>query len=114
MTDLKKCPFCGGEDTEVSVNYEYGDGYEVSCNDCDSDVFAKTKDEAVKRWNNRPLEDTLQSKVKTLREALEEDKEIWTCAKSDLNRMDDFNHRVRFMELHDPIGKVDKALKDTE
>lgn len=52
MTELKPCPFCGGE---ASKRLFYKGKYRVHCNACDAysgDVYA-TEAEAIKAWNTR-------------------------------------------------------------
>ena len=62
MTELKRCPFCGGEAVVVEEYLsEEADAsadeisYFVSCDLCASrtDNYA-TKEQAIKKWNNRP------------------------------------------------------------
>lgn len=61
MSNLKPCPFCGGEaKTGACAN-----GYHVYCGDCGADVMASTietlttcnlekqVERAVEQWNNR-------------------------------------------------------------
>lgn len=51
MTELRKCPFCGGE-AELSLYWE--DTYCVYCKRCEAktDGFAYPKD-AIEAWNKR-------------------------------------------------------------
>lgn len=65
MTDLKPCPFCGGE-----AYYSYiGDGiWKVRCFYCgaevvkrmylkyDTDGMKKARDEVIEKWNKRMVE----------------------------------------------------------
>ncbi len=51
-TELKLCPFCGGE-AEVTV---FLSNYMVACTSCPASIFpckGMTKKEAVKAWNRR-------------------------------------------------------------
>ena len=52
MTELKPCPFCGGE---ASKRLFYRGKYRVHCNVCDahSGDVCNTEAEAVKAWNTR-------------------------------------------------------------
>lgn len=59
---LKPCPFCGGEATMETSGY---DNYFGSCFPCSTESeLEPTKELAAKRWNNRPIEDALQSKIR--------------------------------------------------
>ena len=51
MTELKPCPFCGGE---AVLQAFYGGNY-VECGTCkcSTERFIKTED-AIQAWNNRP------------------------------------------------------------
>lgn len=60
-TNLKPCPFCGGDDFFVS---EWHDFVSVSCRKCGTEVGPL--------WNNRPIEDAQDKELTRLREALEE------------------------------------------
>lgn len=44
---------------------------------------------------------------------LGEERELWGFVKDELNALDDYNARVRHMELHDPIGRIDIFFKDS-
>ncbi len=55
MTELKKCPFCGGEAKEILILGRDG----VSCVECGAMFRAEWEEEAkdvVNRWNNRATE----------------------------------------------------------
>ena len=58
MTELKKCPFCGGEANIES--YDPYDGYQgdcmvwrVKCLECKAIIQRRTKEEAIEAWNRR-------------------------------------------------------------
>ena len=53
MTDLKPCPFCGGEAT-IFPYLELGNLHMVKCRNCNISRVGKSEGEAVKEWNNRP------------------------------------------------------------
>jgi Lar family restriction alleviation protein len=69
--DLKPCPFCGGEDTEIAPGLK-GDwyigcltcNYQIRCEDC-------TEEDTVRYWNTRPAEDALKAENERLTEVLE-------------------------------------------
>ena len=59
MTELRKCPFCGGEATIYEDRHEniiYG--YNVACDNCCATIFADTEEEAIEAWNKRVSCDT--------------------------------------------------------
>lgn len=73
---LKSCPFCGG----TAEIIEEGAGFNIKCADCYVEMtpFATDKRDAIKMWNDRPIEDKVQKKIEKLkaenarlREALE-------------------------------------------
>ena len=58
MTELKKCPFCGGEANIES--YDPYDGYQgdctvwrVKCSECKVIIQKRTEKEAIEAWNRR-------------------------------------------------------------
>lgn len=66
MTEnLKSCPFCGGKPHFENEGSDYG--FYAVCSRCGCWTGAlRTKDESLKRWNNRPIEDELSEKIKKL------------------------------------------------
>ena len=51
MTELKHCPFCGGE---ASTYVAYDDGYYVCCDECGCGLpVFNTEQEAIEAWNKR-------------------------------------------------------------
>ena len=66
MTDkLKPCTFCGGKPYFENEGSDYG--FYAVCSRCGCWTGAlRTKDESLKRWNNRPIEDELAEKIKKL------------------------------------------------
>ena len=51
MTELRKCPFCGGE---ASIYVAYDDGYYVCCDECGCGLpVYNTEQEAIEAWNKR-------------------------------------------------------------
>lgn len=56
MTELRKCPFCGGE---ASTYVAYDDGYYVCCNECGCGLpVYNTEQDAIEAWNRRTSCDT--------------------------------------------------------
>lgn len=47
MSDLRACPFCGGE---VEIMPE-GDFYEIRCDDCQLSMWAEKKEDLENTWN---------------------------------------------------------------
>ena len=56
MTELKPCPFCGGEaKVEWLCNAEpYFSTFQTVCTDCGIYIEVGSEEEAIKRWNTRP------------------------------------------------------------
>ena len=60
MTDLKPCPFCGGEGVVQRREYKgYMETFGVVCFDCCAETrpFYNTEEEAIKAWNRRANND---------------------------------------------------------
>lgn len=70
MTEqLKHCPFCGGE---ASIVEGSDSGVFAGCSNCCSCTeFFKTKNEALKAWNARPIENEKDVEIARLRDALD-------------------------------------------
>lgn len=75
-TELKPCPFCGGDGGYANAGF----GFIVKCRKCGSRIDVQnTTEEAAEAWNSRtPAENELTGKIgkleaenKRLREALE-------------------------------------------
>lgn len=66
MTEnLKSCPFCGRKPHFENEGSDYG--FYAVCSRCGCWTGAlRTKDESLKRWNNRPIEDEFAEKIKKL------------------------------------------------
>jgi hypothetical protein len=58
MTELKRCPFCGGEKVSIQ-DVEFTD--QVDCENCGYIT-------SPSRWNTRPIEDELNARIKELEE----------------------------------------------
>jgi Lar family restriction alleviation protein len=51
MTELRKCPFCGGE--AETYSYYFNEWY-IGCRECSCDLGVfDTKEEAIEAWNKR-------------------------------------------------------------
>ena len=69
MSELKPCPFCGGNAYECDYTHPNGgDWYFVKCDVCDakSDEY-HTQEVANNKWNTRPIEDALRAEVEQLK-----------------------------------------------
>ena len=57
MSDLKPCPFCGGEAEAIKAHHIFENPYVVICSNekCRASLgmFSKTKEEAIEAWNRR-------------------------------------------------------------
>ena len=63
MSELKPCPFCGGEaiineiepHTHVFATFmpDYGGSTFIECTGCTYAISGQTKDEAIAAWNRR-------------------------------------------------------------
>lgn len=51
MTELRKCPFCGGE-AEVWVS-DVTDITVIYCKVCDAQIMKPNEQEAIEAWNHR-------------------------------------------------------------
>lgn len=64
MSDLKPCPFCGGEAILESNKLRYGTIYSAYCQKCGAETTGFSEHEAVAAWNRRaqhmPTVDTVE------------------------------------------------------
>jgi hypothetical protein len=68
MTKFKPCPFCTGNSPEIYVGMNC---YSVQCTSCETTgTECNSRKEAIKWWNYRPVEETLQIEISLLRESL--------------------------------------------
>ena len=70
----------------------------------------KQKDEAF----IKEMEDKRLSEVRELRRVLKNTQKLWKLAKPILDGWDDSASQARFTELHNPIGKIEDALKENK
>lgn len=73
MSELKPCPFCGGEAiTTAFFDADDFDYMPIEVNDCDAEVTCKNERcingwwLSPKDWNNRPIEDALHARITEL------------------------------------------------
>lgn len=50
---LKPCPFCGGK---AGLWLDIGKEYSVRCKRCDARMLASSAESAIRKWNNRRME----------------------------------------------------------
>ena len=69
MTELKPCPFCGGEAiivneaTRKNVYEEAIKGTATGCRNCGCQMFNRNRELAIKAWNKRVPQRTATMKV---------------------------------------------------
>ena len=73
--ELKDCPFCGGKPYFENKGSDYGFYAVSSRRGCWTGTL-RTKDETLKRWNARPIENELEAENKMLIGALKAIKKI--------------------------------------
>ena len=60
MSELKRCPFCGGEakitEWDDSCDYDKEEAYHVECDCCEGNWY-ETKQQAIDAWNKRHNKD---------------------------------------------------------
>ena len=76
MSDLKPCPFCGGDVQLYNIDDDGLGGfsyyYEVVCRHCglsNKSIYAdrdRVENAAIKHWNTRPIEDALRKEISQL------------------------------------------------
>ena len=67
MSELKKCPFCGGEAAYTQILGNYERPHEVYCSTCDGGITeGRSKDGVIHNWNTRPIEDALKARIAKL------------------------------------------------
>ena len=73
MSELKPCPFCGGE--AITTTFIDPDDFEympIEVNDCDAEVTCENERcingwyLPPEAWNNRPIEDDLRKRIAEL------------------------------------------------
>lgn len=58
MSELLKCPFCGGDNVGIWHNHMFTQSFEARCYDCHFGLAqSDTEEKAIKAWNTRkPME----------------------------------------------------------
>ena len=57
MSELKPCPFCGGEAILESNKLRYGTIHSAYCQKCGAEITGFSEHEAVAAWNRRAQPD---------------------------------------------------------
>ena len=71
MEELKACPFCKGEGKWWGG---YLTGVRTYCQKCRAKINGETKAEVIAIWNNRPIEEALEAKVKVAEDLIKKNK----------------------------------------
>jgi len=73
--ELKPCPFCGGKAELFNYlsNHLSKERFWIACIACTADVpSTESKEDILKRWNTRPIEDALKAENETLKQKIKE------------------------------------------
>ena len=69
MSELKKCPFCGGEAFYIKIMGNYEKPHEIYCSKCNGAITeGSSEKQVVTNWNARPIEDALNARIAELEE----------------------------------------------
>ena len=75
MSELKRCPFCGGEVWfKIAELDAFRNVYSFLCKDCDMEIIYpySNEEEAINAWNTRkPIEKVLQRLEEERKEGIE-------------------------------------------
>jgi Lar family restriction alleviation protein len=72
MSDLKPCPFCGGDNVSVEGAGSVFGGFICICSSCGiSSEQKENQEQAIATWNTRLLEDELRAENQRLRDCVE-------------------------------------------
>ena len=93
MSELKACPFCGGEAKEHIGSIKGG----CLCSNDACVVFAKIF--YIDTWNTRPTEDKLRERVEELDSVIDSNKRDWV---------------TRSKSLHSKIKSLEQQLESSE
>lgn len=71
MSELKPCPFCGGEAFYIKIMGNYDKPHEIYCSKCDGAITeGRSEKQVVTNWNTRPIEDALNARIAECESAL--------------------------------------------
>lgn len=96
VTELKRCPFCGKEQSET--NFFSCDGYPQACGCWE---MTTTGEEAEQVWNTRPIEDELNARIAQLTAQLAE----WKADAERLIQLSNFKNKRanEYFDLHQQL-----------
>lgn len=100
MSEQKRCPFCGNKDIDISPIS--GAAWCYDCHSVSNDMD---------RWNTRPIEDALQSRIAALEAALVEIRDrSFRCIPSP-EEIESQEALHAYIEINETGKKADRALK---
>lgn len=72
MSELKRCPFCGGEAKVFNDRIVANNAYIVECTDCGCAIgeYSKTPELAIKAWNTRKQIDDIVERLESIEDAI--------------------------------------------
>lgn len=102
-TELKPCPFCGGEGDLYNANVRKPDhdgtkqcNWVVDCSVCNfGNEFENSSEAAAKAWNTRPTEDALREENANLLSANRNTKDWYDDLKCEYDKLKEENARLR-------------------
>lgn len=120
MTDLKPCPFCGGEGTFSTVklhNYSSDMSFYVDCDTCGcSTSYEDTGAEVINLWNTRqssdnwkPIEELTEDVLRSINHVLLFHRKGYPCL---FNIRCDYNGGIHINVLHEDEEDLPNIRKD--
>lgn len=112
MSELKPCPFCGGEAKEQNIIIVgHGLCKMVFCEKCYIDFKNPT---AIDHWNTRPAEDALKAENEKLKSDLEIQKNLTKqmCFENNRAYQETEKWKNLFYDLDDKQAKVSTEIND--
>ena len=109
MTEnLKSCPFCGGKPHFENEGSDYG--FYAVCSRCGCWTGAlRTKDDSLKRWNNRPIEDDLDKKNGCLIGTCHDLHDIVEEFRAECDQKD-----LEIKRLREALNEIKKTVEDAQ
>ena len=78
MSELKPCPFCGGEAFYIKIMGNYEKPHEIYCSKCNGAITeGRSEKQVVTNWNTRPIEDALHARIAELEEENDRLQDAW-------------------------------------